>query len=93
MARFGFPTVESIAGFVDYVNNTQTASFPNQPDGTLIQRAIELSYDDIEKTLPYQLASRTLGAYMVANNLTCNTYLAPIANNPVQAQEVCDKYG
>ena len=75
------------------MDNLSTASFPNQADGTLIQRAIELSYNDIETILPNQLATRTLAAYMIANNLTCSTYLTPIATNPVQAMEICEKHG
>ena len=58
MTRFGFPTLDSIACFITYMQNTNEFSSTNQPEGTLIQRAIQHSFDDVEAGLPMQLASR-----------------------------------
>jgi hypothetical protein len=66
LKRFGFLTTDSLSCFVSYANNLQALSFPHQPDGTLIQRAIQLSFADIESILPNQLATRTMAAYNVA---------------------------
>lgn len=50
----------------------------NQPEGTLMQRAIQLSFDDIESTLPMQLASRQMAAYNNVTNQTCTSYLSQV---------------
>jgi hypothetical protein len=92
LARFGFLTTESLTCFVNYANNLQALSFPNQPDGTLIQRAIQLSFADIESILPNQLATRTMASYNVANNLTCASYISPVAATPIQTQFICDTH-
>jgi hypothetical protein len=39
------------------------ASAANQAEGTLMQRSIQLSFDEVEAQLPLQLASRQLAAF------------------------------
>ena len=84
MNRFGFLTEDSVACFMSYAQLQASKSFPNQPDGTLVQRTLDLSFNDIQTILPNQLASRTMAAYMVENNQTCATFIKPIATNPEQ---------
>jgi len=92
MDRFGFLTAESVSCWVSYSNRLDNMSSPNQADGTLIQRAIQLSYDDIETILPNQLATRTMAAYNVNNNFTCSSYISQVAATPIQTQFICDIY-
>lgn len=92
MKRFDFPSAASIECFFEYQTNLVAASSPYQPEGTLIQRAIDLSFKNIEEVLPNQLATRTMGAYNNINNLTCESFITPIANNTFQTDSICENY-
>lgn len=81
MERFGFEDADQLACFVTYISVQADNSSPSQPEGTLNQRAIQLSFQDVEEVLPMQLASRTMAAYNTNMNLTCEGYMAPVAAN------------
>lgn len=79
-ARFGLLTDNNVNCLADYIKRLTDASSPNQATGTLAQRTIQLSFDDIKETLPMQLSSRSLATYNMLANKTCADYVSQVAD-------------
>jgi len=80
MTRFGFGSEESIQCMSLYFVKLNGLSSQNQPEGTLTQRNMQLSFDDVKGTLPMQLASRSLATYNMLAGKNCSDYVTMVAN-------------
>lgn len=79
-SRFGLVTIDQISCLVDYIDNLNNASSVKQAQGTLNQRGMELSYNQIKEVLPMQLASRYLATFNFEAGKTCETYVSQVAD-------------
>ena len=52
MERFGLLTEDSVFCLSAYIDVLVSESFPDQPMGTLAQRVIALSFEDVKEALP-----------------------------------------
>jgi hypothetical protein len=80
MTRFGLITNDQIACLINYIDALNNASSIKQADGTLTQRGMYLSYNQIKEVLPMQLASRYMATFNFEANKTCEDYVSQVAD-------------
>lgn len=76
LARFGLLTIDQIECLINYIDNLNESSSLAQALGTLTQRGIQMSFDNVKEVLPMQLASRYLATFNFEANKTCETYVS-----------------